>query len=151
LRIVVNTLQYGGHWGPGTMAYFQSQNKKIEGGSLKGPRAKHLNLDTLGMTNGCIDSAIEGPLYPEYAFNNTYGFQLYPEEVYLDVKNNVTTCLGLVDKCRILAAYDAENIGTNDTINAACAGATLYCYQYVQGAYALSGVGCPAIPSIEPC
>jgi hypothetical protein len=133
------------------MAYFQSQNKRIEGGSLKVPRAKHLNLDTLGITNGCIDSAIEGPLYPEYAFNNTYSFQLYSEEVYLDVKNNVTTCLGLVDQCRMLAAYDAENIGTNDTINAACAEATVYCYQYVQGAFALSGVSSTATSSIQSC
>jgi hypothetical protein len=133
------------------MAYFQSQNKKIESGSLKGSRAKRLNLDTLGITNGCVDSEIEGPLYPEYAFNNTYGFQLYPEEVYLDLKNNVTSCLGLVEQCRTLAAYDPENLGTNDTINAACAGATLYCYQYVQAAYALSGVCCTTTPSTEHC
>jgi hypothetical protein len=125
------------------MAYFQSQNKKIESGLLKGTAAKHLHLDTLGLTNGCIDSKIEGPFYPEYAFNNTYGLQVIPESVYLDAKNNMTKeggCLDLIDQCRTLAIYDSENLGTNDTINAACALATQYCYQYVQGAIALSGV-----------
>jgi hypothetical protein len=125
------------------MAYFQSQNKKIENGALKGTAAKHLHLDTLGLINGCIDSKIEGPLYPEYAFNNTYGFQAISEEVYLDAKNNLTKeggCFDLINQCRTLAVYDRENLGTNDTINTACALATLYCYQYVQGAIALSGV-----------
>jgi hypothetical protein len=148
LRTVTYILQYGGHWGPGTMAYFKSQNEKIESGALKDTAAKHLHLDTLGLTNGCIDSKIEGPFYPEYAFNNTYGLQAIPEEVYLDAKNNLTKeggCFDLIEQCRTLGVYDGENVGTNDTINAACALATLYCYQYVQGAIAFSGVSTTTI------
>jgi hypothetical protein len=141
---MANLSQYGGHWGPGTMSHFQSQNKKIENGSLNGTHARPLHLDTLGLTNGCIDSKIEGPFYPEYAFNNTYGLQTIPEDKYLEAKTNLTKeggCFDLVDQCRLLAASDPDNTGTNETVNAACALATQYCFQFVQGAYTeFSGV-----------
>lgn len=143
-------LQYGGHYGPGTMAHFQSQNERIENGTLNSPlyTTKHLNLDTLGITNGCIDAKIEAPLYPEIAFNNTYGLQAVTEDVYLDSLNNLTKpggCNDLIDKCRDLAVFDPEITGTNETINAACALATQFCFQFVQGAYVeLSGVS-PAV------
>ena len=29
-------------------------------------------LETVGIINGCIDLAVEGPQYAEMAFNNTY-------------------------------------------------------------------------------
>jgi hypothetical protein len=127
------------------MAHFLSQNKKIESGALNGTNAKHLHLDTLGLSNGCIDSKIEAPFYPEMAFNNTYGLQSIPEDVYLEAKDNLTKqggCNDLIDECRLLSSFDPDNIGTNDTVNTACASATLYCYQYVQGAFtSVSGVG----------
>lgn len=140
-----NNYQYGGHWGPGTMSHFQSQNSKIENGSLN---ATHLHLDTLGLINGCIDSKIEAPFYPEFAVNNTYGLHAIPEATYLDARNNLTKeggCYDLIEQCRDLATiYDPENIGTNTTVNDACATATLYCFQFVQGAYtAQSGVRPP--------
>jgi hypothetical protein len=126
------------------MAHFQSQNRKIASGALNGTHAKYLHLDTLGLSNGCVDSKIEAPFYPEMAFNNTYGFPTIPEEVYIEAKNNLTKkggCNDLIDQCRLLALSDPENIGTNDTVNAACASATMFCYEYVQGAYtAVSGV-----------
>jgi hypothetical protein len=126
------------------MAHFQSQNRKIENGTINGIHVKHLNLDTLGLSNSCIDSKIEGPFYPEMAFNNTYGFQAIPENVYHEAKNNITKeggCNDLIEQCHSMAISDPENVGTNDTINAACALASEYCYKYVQGAYvAISGV-----------
>lgn len=121
------------------MSYFQSQNQKIKNGTLNSIHAKYLHLDTLGITNGCIDSKIEAPFYPEYAFNNTYRLQAIPEDVYLEARNNLTKeggCYDMIDQCRELAAvYDSENIGTNDTVNEVCATATQYCFAYVQGAY----------------
>jgi hypothetical protein len=96
------------------------------------------------MTNGCIDSKIEAPFYLEYAVNNTYGVHTVSNDVYLDARNNLTKeggCNTLIDQCRALAAFDTENTGTNNTINAACALATQYCWQFVQGAFtAASGV-----------
>jgi hypothetical protein len=126
------------------MAFFQKQNERMQGGTLDGVCAKYLNLDTLGLTNACIDSKIETPFYPEFAVNNTYGLQTITEDVYREAVNNITKeggCSDLTDACRSLAASDPENVGTNDTVNAACASATQYCFQFVQGAYtAVSGV-----------
>ncbi|KAF2827958.1 alpha/beta-hydrolase [Ophiobolus disseminans] len=135
-RLSIWANSYGGHWGPGTMSFFQSQNSKIERGVLN---ATHLYLDTLGITNGCIDSKIEAPFYPEFAINNTYGFRAISNATYLDARNNLTKeggCFGLIEQCRNLATlHDPDNIGTNDVVNNACATATLYCFQFVQGAY----------------
>lgn len=134
------------------MEHFQSQNKKLESGQLNSTHAKHLHLDTLGLTNACIDSKIEAPFYPEYAFNNTYGLETIPEEAYLQSLNNLTKsggCYDLLEQCRNLAAqFDAENSGTNEEVNLACSEATQYCMEFVQGAYtALSGVSAMQIPS----
>ncbi|KAF2870669.1 Alpha/Beta hydrolase protein [Massariosphaeria phaeospora] len=137
-RISIWSNSYGGHWGPGSMAYFLSQNEKIANGTLDGICAKRLHLDTLGITNGCIDSKIESPFYPEFAVNNTYGLQAIPQDVYLEARNNLTKeggCYDLIDQCRALDAFDVEHIGTNETVNAACALATQFCFQFVQGAY----------------
>jgi hypothetical protein len=126
------------------MSHFQSQNSKIKNGSLNDTHVKHLQLDTLGLSNPCIDSKIEAPFYPEFAFNNTYGLQTIPESVYLEAKSNLTKsggCYDLIDQCRLLAINDPDNVGINETINAACSLATQYCFQFVQGAYTeLSGV-----------
>jgi hypothetical protein len=128
------------------MGHFLSQNEKILDGTIESavcePRV--LNLDTLGMTNACIDGKIEAPFYPEMAFNNTYGFQAISEDVYHDSLNNLTKpggCNDLADQCRALAAaYDSENIGKNGTVNEVCAAASLYCFANVQGAFVeLSG------------
>jgi hypothetical protein len=126
------------------MAHFLAQNEKINKGLLNGTHAKHLHLDTLGLTNACIDSKIEAPYYLEMAVNNTYGLQTIPDNVYQEARNNLTKkggCDDLIDQCRLYARADLESVGTNDTVNAACAAATVYCYQYVQGAYTeVSGV-----------
>ncbi|KAH7128376.1 Alpha/Beta hydrolase protein [Dendryphion nanum] len=142
-RVSIWGNSYGGHWVPAAVEHFQSQNEKIQNGRLNGICAKKIRLDTLGVTNGCVDLAIEGQYYPEFAFNNTYGFQAYSEDVYKDAKNNFTKpggCRDMVDKCHVLAKEsDPHNVGTNDTVNKACADASMYCFESVQGAYELSG------------
>ncbi|KAH7071608.1 Alpha/Beta hydrolase protein [Paraphoma chrysanthemicola] len=142
-RISVWTNSYGGHWGSGVMAHFESQHKRIQNGMLDGIHAKQLHLDTLGITNGCIDSKIEAPYYLEYAVNNTYGLQTIPDDVHQEARNNLTKaggCYDLIDQCRSMAVFDPENVGTNETVNSACAVATQYCFTFVQGAFtAVSG------------
>ncbi|KAF2126297.1 alpha/beta-hydrolase [Dothidotthia symphoricarpi CBS 119687] len=137
-RISLWTNSYGGHWGPGIMAYFQSQNENIQNGTITNTQAKYLHLDTLGITNGCIDVKTEAQFYPEFAVNNTYGFQAYSEDVYLEARNNLTKkggCSDLLDQCRALSVSDPKSLGANETVNAACALATQYCFGYVQGAF----------------
>ena len=131
------------------MAHFESQNHKIPNNTanytVDGLHAKRINLDTLGLTNACVDSQIEAQFYPHFAFNNTYDTQTITEKLYLDSLNNFTKpggCNDLINGCRALgAASDPEQTGRNETVNAACALASTYCFAFVQGAYvATSGV-----------
>ena len=43
-------------------------------------------MDTLGIINGIIDEQIQGPYYPEFAVNNTYGIKSINDTVYTFMK-----------------------------------------------------------------
>lgn len=73
------TESYGGHYGPAFFRYFQSQNAKVNAGNVSGTS---LTMNTLGIINGIINERIQGPYYPEFAVNNTYGIKAYNDTVY---------------------------------------------------------------------
>ncbi|KAI9696691.1 MAG: hypothetical protein M1820_008065 [Bogoriella megaspora] len=133
---------YGGLYTPSYGSFIQSQNLEISNHSLGVANATILPIDTIGITNGCIDPVIEAPYYPMMAFNNTYGFQAYPQAVFEEALNNFTKpggCHDLANQCRELgAASDLDVLGLNSTVNEACAGAFAYCFGAVQGAYLAS-------------
>ncbi|KAB5572313.1 Alpha/Beta hydrolase protein [Coniochaeta sp. 2T2.1] len=130
---------YSGFFAPATFAHFQRQNEKIASGALPDSKAKPLQLGTIGINNGCFDAVSQGPSYPEFAYNNSYGIQVISKEVYDEAKHNITKpggCLDTVDMCRALAnAGDLQGLGTNQTVNQVCQAATLLCFIQVQGAY----------------
>lgn len=135
------------------MAHFEAQNRRMQNGTLVSPlrNTTYLQLDVLGITNGCVDARIEAPFYPHQAFNNTYGLQAITEEVYEQALGNLTMpdgCYDLIDQCRAIAAADPENTASNMTINEACAAASTFCFGVVQGAFtATSGVSSPTLHS----
>lgn len=92
-------------------------------------------MDTLGITNGCVDLLISTPSYLAYAHNNTYGVQLLSDAMYKETTHNFTNpggCRDLIRECRALGEQgDPAWIGNNDTVNQACTLATQYCYTYV--------------------
>ncbi|PKS10109.1 hypothetical protein jhhlp_001859 [Lomentospora prolificans] len=131
---------YGGFWGPGFFSYFLRQNDAINSGTSSDKNATTLQLSTLGLGNACIDSLIQGPGFPDFAMNNTFGIQSYPEEVYEMAIGNLTApevgCNDLIAACRQAAAsQDPDNLGNNDAVNEVCAAATNVCYGVVQGAF----------------
>lgn len=130
---------YGGIWVPISAAYFQKQNNKIKSGEING---KILEIDTIGYTNGCTDLLYQTEAYPEmagYVFKDTYGLEVLPEDVYKEAKHNFTKAGGCRDQiiqCRELGALsDPEHLGLNETVNTVCLEATLYCAEYVIGAF----------------
>jgi hypothetical protein len=133
--------QYGGFYGPALFEHILNQNERIENGEdLFIANATTLKLATLGLSDGCMDAKSLGHGYPEFARNNTFGLQIYSEEVYDYVVEKLnepeTGCYALIDKCRALAEEgDPDNFATNQTVNDACVGATLLCYGEIQGAY----------------
>jgi hypothetical protein len=50
------------------MDFFSDQNEKIKEVSLV--NSIEINLDTLGIINGCVDALYVDPAFPEMAFNN---------------------------------------------------------------------------------
>lgn len=102
--------------------------------------ATALPLGTLGIGNGCIDTRVMIPSFPNMAYNNTYGIQVYNESIYETAMNNITApqtgCYDLIDSCRALAAAgDPTGQGNNDTVNLACQAASEMCFEWIQEAY----------------
>jgi len=136
-------VSYGGIWGPAIFSYFERQNDAIADGSLNDPKAKPIKLGTLGIQNGCMDPLVQGEAWPEFAHQNTYGIEAIPQDVYDGAMKNFSMPGGCKDRiiaCRAAATEgDAQNQGTNETVNGLCADATIYCFENVQGAYSVSG------------
>lgn len=112
---------------PAAAAIFDQELKAVANDS-----ALHgFQVDTAGITNGCIDQLVQMPFFPEQAYNNTYGVQFVPESVYEESRANFTKeggCRDLINRCRNLGEEgDANWSGANETVNAACQEATTYC------------------------
>lgn len=92
-------------------------------------------MDTIGITNGCVDveSSLEG--YPEWAYNNTYSIRFGSEDLYDEVMNNITKsggALDLIQDCRAAGELgDPTFSGSNATVNKICMEALEYCEAYV--------------------
>lgn len=129
---------WGGFYGLQTFQFFEYRNRDIVAGKSK---AKYLELDTLGIINGCMDSAIEAYQIPQIATNNTYGYHYYNDTVRDEVEFNTTACEALITSCRTTAlALDPHYNGNVTAVNDACELAFADCFLYVQGAFAISGV-----------
>jgi carboxypeptidase C (cathepsin A) len=135
---------YGGHYGPTFADYFIQQNTRIDTGELGAP-AKKYEIETVGLMNACIDLETQMPLYPEYAFNNTYGIKAINESAYKASVEAVPECLRMAKECRALAdSKDPEALGNNQEVNDACHNAYKFCFQKVNGAFQASGVSANA-------
>ncbi|KAF2734906.1 alpha/beta-hydrolase [Polyplosphaeria fusca] len=134
---------YGGYYTVGTFVYFQDQNEKIANGTLDCETYRTIHLDTLGITNGCIDVEISGASYVTLPFNNTYDVQIFNETVYeagLEAFYGPGGCVELSRKCRALQILkDPGSIGNNEEVNAACGNATAFCFENVLNPYKMTG------------
>ncbi|OAP60446.1 hypothetical protein AYL99_05448 [Fonsecaea erecta] len=121
---------YGGFWGPETATLFSKSLKTLP--TTHPLTAKNLTLDTLGITNGCIDFEYSMQGYPQFAYNNTYDVHFIPEGVYKEAMDNITKpqgCMDLMKTCRALGQMgDPQFNGNNQTVNEACMQATELCF-----------------------
>jgi carboxypeptidase D len=103
-----------------------------------------MQLDTLGIMNGCIDLISQQLSNPEIAYNNTYGIQAIDEGLYEEAVDNFlrdkTGCLALTLKCQSLAEkFDPHGYGNDEEVSTACAEASDYCTAHVEAQYDTSG------------
>jgi carboxypeptidase C (cathepsin A) len=87
-RVSLWAESYGGHYGPGFFHFFEQQNEKIEKGDPDEKNAHYIHLDTLGIVNGLVDMVIQGEAWIEYAYNNSYGIQVFNESLYASLMDN---------------------------------------------------------------
>jgi carboxypeptidase D len=96
-------------------------------------------MDTLGIINGCVDLLTQDLSYADFAYNNTYGIETINQTVYeaaIDAWNKEGGCRDQILECRALAAVgDPLSLGNNETVNSACADASDYCSNALEGPY----------------
>ncbi|KAI1869937.1 uncharacterized protein JN550_005527 [Neoarthrinium moseri] len=123
------TESYGGHYGPAFFNHFYEQNELIKSGEAPGVA---LEMHTLGIINGIINSRIQMKYYPEFAYNNTYGIQAINESMYNFAKTANTFpyfgCESYLDACA------AADLSTPDGV-ATCSQAQAICRSFVEGPY----------------
>ncbi|PYI02607.1 alpha/beta-hydrolase [Aspergillus sclerotiicarbonarius CBS 121057] len=136
-RVNLWTESYGGRYGPGFAAYFHQQNEKLI--NRRNP-FKPINLDTLGVINGCIDLLTQETSDPEYAYNkNTFGITAINKSQYDAAINAYTKpggCQDQIQNCLQLAkTNDPLMYGNITTVNQACFDTSTYCQAEVEAAY----------------
>lgn len=125
----------GGHWAPGIATYFANKTP------ARGERA--IGISNIGIFNGISDFLVQGSHFPDFARENTYGIEVYSEEVAQQIREALEKpdgCREQAEACQQAAIeLDPENTGTNPDMGYECALATLTCMNDVY--YPFSGSG----------
>ncbi|KAK3705486.1 hypothetical protein LTR37_013303 [Vermiconidia calcicola] len=123
-QISLFTESYGGHYGPAFVEFFMRQNELIANGTIAGPGAHYLHLNTLGIINGCVDQEAMATSYATFTRNNTYGLDIFTEAQFYRAMYDLTRPNGTLDKieeCRRLQReLDPDDRGDVPEVNAYC-------------------------------
>lgn len=138
------TESYGGKYGPAFAEYWEEQNDKLKNGTLSQNGTLEIYLASLGIMQGCIDDLVQGPFYPKFAYNNSYGIQAISLAEQQEAASAFVVsggCQQQIESCRsAVASADPEGYGDNSTVNKICADAQQYCNNNVVGYYSNSGL-----------
>jgi hypothetical protein len=88
-----------------------------------------LVFDTLGIGNGIIDWKIQGPQYPRFAVNNTYGIKAVNETVY----NYMNFAFNMPNGCLDQIKYCEKTDQKSPNARVICAEASDMCRDNVEG------------------
>ncbi|KAM0331512.1 hypothetical protein ACHAQA_003189 [Verticillium albo-atrum] len=134
---------YGGKYGPVFSDVWERQNAKRQNNTIPRNSTLEIHLASLGIVNGCIDDAIQAPHYPNFAINNTYGFQGINS-----VRANLANasfyanggCMDLIQQCRTAQrVYDPNGSGNIESVNEHCSNAYTTCFRTVVEPFSESG------------
>ncbi len=134
---------YGGKYGPAFATLWEQQNLRRRNGSLSSNKTLDIHLTSLGIIQGCLDDLIQGPHYPIFANNNTYGIQalsLTDQQTAASSFLSANGCQQLIQSCRsAVASQDPADEGDVTTVNQICKNAQTTCNNEVIGPYMNSG------------
>ncbi|KAI9780759.1 MAG: hypothetical protein M1839_006547 [Geoglossum umbratile] len=145
---------YGGRYGPAFAAFWEEQNNRRADGSLPKNSALDIKLQSLGIVNGCIDDSIQGPSYPNFASNNSYGIKAISNADATAAISNflgIGGCKDRILKCRDAeSSMDPENEGDVSMVNRLCGQAQIVCNDNLMGPYQNSDRSFYDIAHINP-
>ncbi|KAF4632059.1 hypothetical protein G7Y89_g6074 [Cudoniella acicularis] len=134
---------YGGKYGPAFATLWEEQNKRRSNGTLSRNGTVDINLASLGIISGCVDDLIQGPFYPSFAVNNTFGLTaINPVRAQLASASFSASggCADLIQQCRTAVAnQDPENDGDVALVSTACSTAYSSCTSNVVDPYSDAG------------
>ena len=149
---------YGGRYGPIFADMWEDQNSKMETSELS-PAALEIHLVSVGIVNGCMDELIEVPLYPDFAVNNTYGFEAYSSVHAQLLRGNFDRpdgCRELLELCsEAVEQHFPDDQGINDEVSTICSTASSVCHDdilrpYESGGRSFYDIGAPLQNSFPP-
>jgi carboxypeptidase C (cathepsin A) len=130
---------YGGRYGPVFAETFNNQNALRAQGSLPRNSTFALQLQSLGIINGCVDTETQTPYYPLFASDNTYGFQAISSteaDLYEAQFSESGGCQDLLAQCLTnVDASDPSGGGNVSSVNSVCEDALQACDQISQPYY----------------
>lgn len=133
---------YGGKYGPTFATIWEKQNRLRESGGLPNGTVD-INLNSVGIVNGCVDDLVQGPFYPAMAVNNTYGLTaINPTRAKLAMASFFAPggCKELIIQCRAaVKSQDPDDSGDIVSVNSLCASAYQSCNDNVITPYQESG------------
>ncbi|KAH0544536.1 hypothetical protein FGG08_001308 [Glutinoglossum americanum] len=145
---------YGGKYGPAFATFWEEQNSRRANGTLPKNSTLEIKLQSLGIVNGCIDDLIQGPSYPAFASNNSYGIEAISREDATSSMNDFFAaggCKDLVLKCRAAASrMDPQDDGDVAMVNSICQGAEETCTSILLGPYQFAGRSVYDIAHVNP-
>ena len=134
---------YGGKYGPTFAAFWESQNDRRRNGSLPLNTTLEIQLQSLGIMQGCVDDLVQGSFYPKFAYNNTYGIQAISLADQLTTANaflSADGCQQQILECRAaVTSQDPLNNGDEPSVDKICSDAVSWCATNVVGPYTSSG------------
>ncbi|OJD11517.1 hypothetical protein AJ78_07731 [Emergomyces pasteurianus Ep9510] len=125
------TESYGGKYGPAFAEHWLAQNDARRRGELPKETTLEVNLQSVGILQGCIDDLIQEPFYPIFAHNNTYGIQAISRaemEASLAAFEKPDGCKERIISCRSAAlSLDPRGKGDVNAVSALCLAAMHTC------------------------
>lgn len=145
---------YGGKYGPAFGAFWEQQNLLRSTGFIPRNKTLEIRLTSLGIMQGCVDDLVQGPSYPIFAYNNTYGIQaisLVDQQTAANSFLSADGCQQKIVACRNAANLsDPQNEGDVATVDDICKSAQLNCNNNVIGPYQASGRNVYDIRQLNP-
>ncbi|KAF6829341.1 carboxypeptidase s1 [Colletotrichum plurivorum] len=125
-RVSLWAESYGGHYAPGILKHFQTQNELIANGTSPEKDAQYIHLDTLGIVNGLIDFVLQAETWITFPYNNTYGIQVFNESLHEELMTNWTRpggCREQVIECQeALKKHGPMLLDTKKNLTEICGG-----------------------------